>query len=204
MGKLVDNTVLDAALNEVGTKVDTVVLCEGEPTSYANATTLKSGGGRKLGDAAVAGFTGPADGDVSGRKITADANAGISIDETGFADHVALVDDGAGVLSLVTKMAVDHSGTAQAGGASSITLAAAASANDDEYNGQTIEITGGTGAGQIRHITDYDGTSKVATVDSAWSTQPDATSTYEVYGQQVMAGNTADLAAFDQEIADPT
>ena len=73
-----------------------------------------------------------------------------------------------------------HTGTAQAGGASSITLAAGASAVDDAYNNMTVRITGGTGSGQERKITDYVGATKVATVASAWTTNPDATSTYSV------------------------
>ncbi len=73
-----------------------------------------------------------------------------------------------------------HTGTAQAGGATSITLAAGASGTDDAYNNMTVRITGGTGSGQERKITDYVGATKVATVASAWATNPDATSTYSV------------------------
>ncbi len=77
---------------------------------------------------------------------------------------------------------IEASGTAQAGAASTITLAAGASATDDYYNSATIHITGGTGSGQTRTISDYVGSTKVATVDSAWTTQPDATSVYEISG----------------------
>jgi len=73
-----------------------------------------------------------------------------------------------------------ETGTAQAGAATTITLAAGANATDDHYNYDSIYITGGTGSGQRKTVTDYNGTTKVATVDSAWSTNPDATSTYEV------------------------
>lgn len=73
-----------------------------------------------------------------------------------------------------------QTGTAQAGGASTITLAAAASAVDDAYNGMRVAVTGGTGAGQERAITDYVGSTRVATVDSPWATAPDATSAYAV------------------------
>ena len=77
--------------------------------------------------------------------------------------------------------AISHSGTAQAGGSSSITLAAAASSTDDAYNGYSIQITGGTGSGQdFQRILDYDGTSKEATVSGAWTTTPDSTSTYRI------------------------
>jgi hypothetical protein len=72
-----------------------------------------------------------------------------------------------------------NSGTAQAGSASTITLAAGASAVNDFYNGMTVRLTGGTGSGQERKITDYVGATKVATISPDW-TAPDATSTYDV------------------------
>jgi len=61
---------------------------------------------------------------------------------------------------------------AQAGGANTITLDTQSSSTDNYYNGRTILITAGTGAGQIRRIVSYNGTTKVATVDSNWSLQP--------------------------------
>jgi hypothetical protein len=69
---------------------------------------------------------------------------------------------------------------AQSATAATITLAAEASAADDTYNQMLIEITAGAGAGQVRKITDYNGTTKVATVESAWDTLPDATSIYRI------------------------
>ena len=72
-----------------------------------------------------------------------------------------------------------HTGTAQAGAATTITLAATASVTDDVYNSMTVYISSGTGSGQIKVITDYVGSTKVATV-SAWTTQPDTTSVYEI------------------------
>lgn len=78
------------------------------------------------------------------------------------------------------KTAIQTTGTAQAGAATTITLAAGESATDDLFNGATIDITGGTGAGQRNVITDYVGSTKVATV-STWGTNPDATSTYDIH-----------------------
>lgn len=69
---------------------------------------------------------------------------------------------------------------AQAGGASSITLAASSSAVDDFYNLMKINIIDGTGKGQTNVISDYTGSSKIASVSSAWSTNPDDTSKYEI------------------------
>src|SRR5262249_17988062 len=61
--------------------------------------------------------------------------------------------------------------TAQAGAATTITLDASASATDDFYNNDLIYLTGGTGAGQARFISDYVGATKVATVPT-WVTNP--------------------------------
>jgi len=44
---------------------------------------------------------------------------------------------------------------------------------DDYYNGMTVQIINGTGVGQSRKITDYNGTTRTITVDSAWGTNPD-------------------------------
>ena len=73
-----------------------------------------------------------------------------------------------------------HSGTAQAGGASSITLDAGAAAVNSFYNTATIFIRGGTGAGQTNSITNYVGSTKVATVGVAWGTVPDNTSVFTI------------------------
>lgn len=73
-------------------------------------------------------------------------------------------------------------GTAQAGAASTVTLDAGASATDHLYEGLLVQITSGTGAGQNRMITGYVGATKVATVDRAWAVNPDATSVFELVG----------------------
>jgi hypothetical protein len=71
-----------------------------------------------------------------------------------------------------------RSNTAQAGAAGTITLDASASATDDFYNDALVYLTGGTGAGQVRLVSDYTGSSKVANVTPNWATNPDATSTF--------------------------
>ncbi|MDE0734982.1 MAG: hypothetical protein OSB47_04110, partial [Pirellulaceae bacterium] len=52
--------------------------------------------------------------------------------------------------------------------------------SNSAYWGLQLEITSGTGAGQVRTISHYDGSSKVATVSESWVTQPDATSQFQV------------------------
>lgn len=73
-------------------------------------------------------------------------------------------------------------GTAQAGSAGLITLAAAGtSAVNNFYSGQIITITGGTGNGHVGQITAYNGTTKVATVVPITATfVPGASSTYSI------------------------
>lgn len=97
----------------------------------------------------------------------------------------------------------EESGTAQAGAASTITLAAGAKDYDDAYNDIYIKITGGTGAGQIAKIVDYVGSTKVATIDGTWSTNPDATSTYELYKGKFVNG-TAHTMDLDVAVNDTT
>lgn len=78
-----------------------------------------------------------------------------------------------------TILAADQDDVAQAGGADTITLAAGATAAD--LTGFVIELDGGTGSGQTRVISAYDGATKIATVYPDWATQPDATSEYIVH-----------------------
>jgi hypothetical protein len=76
---------------------------------------------------------------------------------------------------------VTFGGTASAGSATTITLAGA-SAVDNYYNHQVVQITAGTGAGQSRTIVGYVGSTKVATVARAWATNPDNTSVFQLKG----------------------
>lgn len=90
-----------------------------------------------------------------------------------------------------TTLAADQDDTAQAGATDTITLAAGATANS--LVGFPISIDGGTGIGQRRIITAYNGTSKVATVYPDWDVEPDATSTYVVGAAVMYAPASTDL-----------
>ena len=84
-----------------------------------------------------------------------------------------------GMAETITAAAV--TGSAVAGGANTITLAAGASAVNDFYNGMVISITSGTGNGHIGLITDYVGSTKVATVQASTATfVPAAASAYSI------------------------
>jgi hypothetical protein len=71
-----------------------------------------------------------------------------------------------------------NEGLAQGGASTSITLNASASATNDVYVGQTVVLRTGTGQDQSRIITAYNGTTKVATVATAWQTNPAAGTGY--------------------------
>jgi len=73
-----------------------------------------------------------------------------------------------------------HSGTAQGGTTTTITLDTGASTTDDIYNGDRIVIVGGTGIGSHALITDYVGSTRVATVSKTFIITPDATSEFEI------------------------
>ena len=96
MGASVSDDVLDAALNEIATSTRCCV-CSTEPTTYTEAITTY-----KLADVDSITFTGPANGDASGRKIAFDAENAVPIDSSGTALHVALVDVGNTALQCVT------------------------------------------------------------------------------------------------------
>mgnify|MGYP001166096024 CR=1 FL=1 len=86
-----------------------------------------------------------------------------------------------GNITITASSVTSDNGTAQAGSSNTITLKAATSyTSDDQCNGLSIHLTGGTGSGQHRHISDYDATTKIATVYPAWTTAPDNTTQYEV------------------------
>ena len=84
-----------------------------------------------------------------------------------------------------------RSNTTQSGSTSmTIKLDASASATNNLYRGLVVLLTGGTGAGQARTITGYNGTTKIANVDRAWITTPDNTSTFALLGLNNPSLNT--------------
>lgn len=83
-----------------------------------------------------------------------------------------------------------ESGTAQAGGAATITLRAGASAVDNIFNNMTVRITAGLGSGQEGKVASYVGATKVATLTANWATAPDNTSVYDVIDRPNACYNT--------------
>jgi len=88
VGKAVHDDVLDGALNIVKNNCTRMTVCSAQPTTYAegNATFALADVTMASGD-----FTN-ANGDTSGRKATVAAKSGVTVDATGTATHVALLD----------------------------------------------------------------------------------------------------------------
>lgn len=83
----------------------------------------------------------------------------------------------------------DERATAQAGTVNSITLAADDGASETAGRiGKEVLLTGGTGVGQIRTITAFNTTTKVATVDQGWTTAPNSTTTYLIVSRYLQLG----------------
>lgn len=86
--KSVHNDVLDGAF-DVLDQADLMTVCNAEPTTRTEAITTF-----KLADVAMTPNTDytKADGTVSGRKVTVATKTGVTVDSSGTATHVALVD----------------------------------------------------------------------------------------------------------------
>lgn len=88
MAKIVHDDVLDGAF-DVLDQANLMIVCSAQPTTRAEAVTTYA-----LADVAMTVNTDytKANGDTSGRKVTAAAKTGVLIDTSGTATHVALVD----------------------------------------------------------------------------------------------------------------
>lgn len=99
-----------------------------------------------------------------------------------------------------------NEGLAQAGTSTTITLNTLASSQDDAYNGQIIFIRSGTGEDQVGLVTDYDGTTKIATVHDDWAVTPDSTSGYVMlpYPDHLIVDQIAEITGAADIPATPT
>ncbi len=89
MARFADDSLMDVMLNSIKTRPNLLTVCAGQPVGRTSAITI---GGQALAQVAIIStdFTGPAAGDVSGRKIAVDQQTGLTVSSTGNADHVCL------------------------------------------------------------------------------------------------------------------
>jgi len=72
----------------------------------------------------------------------------------------------------------------------------AISDNDDRYNGSSVYIVSGTGAGQLRRIIDYNGATRTLTVNTAFSTIPNTTSRVNISPTVTIIGDGSGAKAY--------
>ena len=107
---------------------------------------------------------------ANGTKVAVvDRNWWINPDAT--SEYTIIPDD--------TPLVTDH-GVATAGTNNTITIRASASGISSTYSNDIILIMAGTGIGQSRLISTYNGGTNVVTVCEDWTTNPDATSVYVI------------------------
>ena len=75
-------------------------------------------------------------------------------------------------------------------------LAVNAASNTDFYVGSALYISSGTGAGQLRRIVDYNATTRVATVNSAFITPPASDSAYLIAPNIIFNGDGSGAVAY--------
>lgn len=97
-----------------------------------------------------------------------------------------------------------NEGLAQGGTINTITLNALASSADDAYKYQAVFIRSGRAEDQVRVISGYDGTTKVATVTEDWRIIPDNTSAYIMLPYHIHELPEISNAVWNKSASDPT
>jgi hypothetical protein len=128
---------------------------------------------------------------LSGRTLDINATGEAEADVMSI-QHTGVTPDIAGLFPSTLKPGESPSirtGTASAGGASSITIATGLTG----VKGVLVYLVASTGAGQVRVATAYNSGTGVTTVDRAWDTIPDGTTGYSL--------RVADAPALDSNLA---
>lgn len=141
----------------------------------------------------VGSVTGNVAGNVAGSVASVVGSVGGSV--LGSVASVAAGGISSTSFAAATGLRTVQSGTAQGGTSTTITLDSGASSTTDLYVNLECVLTGGTGAGQTRAATAYNGTTKVLTVNSAWTVTPDNTTTFALRPQGLTPAVTGLTAA---------
>lgn len=118
----------------------------------------------------------------------------------GAIDVIKVTNNGSGYVStLVGQFAADDIRDAIptiSGSAVTYRLNANAASNSNFYVGSSLYISSGTGAGQLRAIVGYNSTTRVVTVNTAFTTAPATDSNYLVAPNVVISGDGSGAAAY--------
>lgn len=83
-----------------------------------------------------------------------------------------------------------------AGNTTTYRLSTSASSNTDFYVGSALYISSGTGAGQLRRIINYNASTRVAVVNSAFTTAPASNSSYTIAPDVIISGDGTGAVAY--------
>ena len=103
MGKLIPDARLDVFLDAIANECTRVTICSTQPTTYTEANSTFA-----LADVTVTAGVGngdftKGDGDTNGRKLTLLQQTNVTIDTSGTAQHIALLDvSGTELLAVTT------------------------------------------------------------------------------------------------------
>lgn len=201
--------------NIIGNRIDAAVTTRLAPATAGRTLVVDAAG---LADANVVklGPTGSGTAQTA-RDIGASVIVGTNNDKTGYT--VSTVSDKTGYSigsNGITNASFDTTagpmyaqgiidqGTAQGGSATTIQLRSAANFTaDSSIIGATVLITGGTGVGQSRTFTAYTNSTDTGTV-ATWTTNPDSTSTYKVYGTAPGSASSLDATAVENAVWNST
>lgn len=200
-----DGITPEVALTATNEKLTFMVDDAGVPTLVLDATATASGGANDLVHVTNddAGFY---DLELAAANVNYVGRASLAI--TYATDHCpvfhefmilpAHVYDSLTVATGAAHMfGIIDQGTAQSATGSTIVLRAAAAFADDELVGCVVLITGGTGVGQVRVITDYVSATDTATVSPDFTTTPSGTIEYKVLASPANPTATSALPGVD-------
>lgn len=176
-GKQMVITVADSATKAVedqSIRVETYGNASAQHAFDLNTATVVASSVTAVGTGAIAAAS-FASGAIDATAIATDAIGSAELATTAVNE----------IRDAIVALLAGRTGTAQAGAAGTITLDSGAVATDDFYKGQMVLITSGTGAGQVRLIHSYVGSTKVATIGDNWATNPDNTSVFTLVPARV-------------------
>ena len=96
----IHDDILDAACSYISSNTENLYINSAEPTTFTEASSTYL-----LGTKASPSFTGPANGDASGRKITCDAISDGSVSADGTATWFSLCDNSLSKLLVAQQLA---------------------------------------------------------------------------------------------------
>jgi hypothetical protein len=99
MAKSVHDDVLDQALSYIKSNATRICVDNAEPTTYTQAETTYM---LVIKTITSTDFTGPANGDTSGRKLTSNQHSLVTVTNSGTASHIAFTVNGSKLLFVTT------------------------------------------------------------------------------------------------------